>query len=456
MEEDAKYFPVKSHLLQRPVIQRQIEQLQGAIEEAQELIQYAQASNPDILFALDIVERFLRKKKRVCYGGTAINAILPKKLKFYDENKDLPDYDFFTPDPTEDVTQLVMELKKAGFMDVVQRIGMHKGTFKVLVNFIPIADITKLDEEVYKIIHKRSIEKDGIHYADPDYLRMGMYLELSRPRGQVDRWEKVFERLTLLNTAFPPKLCKKSLQSIVAKVHIPTVVHKTILDFVLDHNRILVGAEVVGLYNWILSKRYKKKPSIQWFLHRDGMVVFYSPEAVRDSILLKEQLGSDLIEMKTLRGKEDIVPERVVLLYKNRPLVMIVQETACHAYNIIPLREGGKLHIGTLETLITLYYSLDIFTEWKEDKKYLQYSLLCLTQKLVEMGIAFYKLGDESPLPIFSIECAGYQKGYATLLREKFERIRKEKKKQGTVKNTKSEKVKTKTGRSSRTLKNIA
>lgn len=435
-------MPVKSNLLQRSSIQRQIQHLQNAVEEADELIQYEQAHNPEILYAIDIVERFLRKKKRVCYGGTAINALLPKKLRFYDNEKSLPDYDFFTPNPDEDVNEIVLELKQAGFMEVIQRIGMHKGTFKVLVNFIPIADITQLDSEIYKIIFKRAIEKEGILYADPDFLRMGMYLELSRPRGQVERWEKVFERLTLLNVAFSPKVCKKSIQELVGKVHIPYLVHKSILDFVLDNNRILVGAEVIALYDWILQKRYRKNPSVQWFLHKDGMMVFMSPEAIRDGIFLREKLGYDLIEMETLRGKEELLPERVVLRYKNMPLLMIVQEVACHSYNVIPLKEGRKLHIGTLETLLTLYFSLDMFSDGNE-KKYIQYSLLCLTQKLVEMTNAFHRLGDSSSLPKFSIECSGYQKGYATLLREKFARIKKEKKKQSTMKKNSSHKSQT-------------
>ncbi len=443
MEEDARYFPVKSIFLKQSTVQKQLDYLRNTVEEAQEIIQYEQAHNPEILFALDIIERFLKKKKRVCYGGTAINAILPKKLRFYDEDKDLPDYDFFTPDPDSDVQDLVMELKKAGFSEVVQRIGMHKGTFKVLVNFIPIADVSTLDPELYKILLKRSIVRDGIHYADPEFLRMGMYLELSRPRGQVERWEKVFERLLLLNTAFPPKVCKKSLEKLTGRVHIPIVIRKALLDFVLDKNRILVGAEVMALYDWVLHKHYKKNPSIQWFLHKNGMVVFMSPEAVRDAILLRESLGNDLITMDTLRGKEDLVPERVVLSFKGHPLVMIVQETACHAYNIIPLKEGRSLHIGTLETLLTLYYSLHLFTPSDEQNKYIQYSLQCLTQKLVEMGNAFYKLGENSPVPVFSIECSGYQKGYATLLREKFSRIKKEKKKRQTIKKNSSQRSKT-------------
>ena len=32
---------------------------------------------------------------------------------------------------------------------------------------------------------------------------MNMYLELSRPQGDVSRWEKVLKRLTLLNKSYP-------------------------------------------------------------------------------------------------------------------------------------------------------------------------------------------------------------------------------------------------------------
>jgi hypothetical protein len=215
-----------------------------------------------------------------------------------------------------------------------------------------------------------------------------------------------------------------------------------LLDFLLDNNRVLIGAEVVALYDWVLQKRYKKNPSIQWFLHKNGTVVFYSPEAVRDGLQLKELLGSDAITLETLRGKEEILPERVVLTFKGMPLAIIVQETACHAYNEIVLKEGRKLRVGTLETLLTLYFSLYIFGN-KEENAYLEYSLKCLTQKLVEMGTAFLKLGEKAPFPTFSIQCSGYQKGYATLLREKYARIKKEKKKQSTLKSSKSSSTQT-------------
>jgi hypothetical protein len=41
------------------------------------------------------------------------------------------------------------------------------------------------------------------------------------------------------------------------------------------------------------------------------------------------------------------------------------------------------------------------------------------------MSEVLHRKGKAGPIPAFSIECSGYQKGFATLLKEKFERIAK-------------------------------
>ena len=97
---------------------------------------------------------------------------------------------------------------KAGFPEVEAKSGVHHGTYKVFVNFIPIADITLLHVDLYKSIKRESISVGGILYAPPNFLRMSMYLELSRPAGDISRWEKILKRLTLLNKNYPLK-CEK-------------------------------------------------------------------------------------------------------------------------------------------------------------------------------------------------------------------------------------------------------
>jgi hypothetical protein len=445
MEEDIYEYDFKSDVLNRAAIKRQIQQLEAAAEKAGEIIQYESAHNPEIQYAIDIVGTFLRKRGRVCYGGTAINAILPKSLRFYDPQKDLPDYDFFTPNPEQDIKDIVKDLQQAGFPDVVERIGMHEGTHKILVNFVPIADISYLEESLYKVLYTRSIKRDGIHYADADFLRMFMYLELSRPRGEVARWSKVFERLTLLNEAYPPKACRTTTDNLVNRVKLPFLVRKTLLDYVIHNNRVLMGAEVISMYDWLVSKSRKLHPTLSWFLKRDGMIVILSPEAEQDAYRLKQMFASDEITAKTEEGKGELVPRRFVLSYRSMPFCEILQEVACHSFVTLELKGGKSIRVASLETLITFYYALMLFTK---DEKVLQFYMTCLCQKLVEMSETLHRKGGVGPIPSFSIECSGYQKGYATLLREKFSRIAKEKKKQRLL----SLKRKVKTNRKTRKL----
>lgn len=75
--------------------EKELEILRYAVDRA-ELKQAKKAVNtPEVKEIISIVEHFLRDKKLVCYGGTAINNILPEEDQFYDKSIEIPDYDFF-------------------------------------------------------------------------------------------------------------------------------------------------------------------------------------------------------------------------------------------------------------------------------------------------------------------------------------------------------------------------
>ena len=445
MEEDGESLTYKSKLLQKATIQQQLNALKDYADAAEELQGYEIAHNPEILYSLDIIEQFLRRKGRVCYGGTAINALLPKSLKFYDKDKTLPDYDFYTPDLEGDIHDLLTMLEKAGFKEVNQRIGIHEGTKKILVNFMPVADISLIDKKLYTTIYKRSVVKEGIHYCDPDFLRMLMYLEISRPKGQASRWEKVFERLTLLNTAFPFKR-SCAIETLAGKNYIPLHVREIVLRYIIQHGRVLLGAEVAALYNLATKYTKFKTPSIDWFLKSRNFILFYSPDVKIDADALEGTLG---LERKSYPALGDILGRRIVLSYKGVPIIGMIEENACHSYNTLHLRTEGKLLIGSLDTLIMIYLWFSIFAS-KDEYEYLGYPILCLCQKLVEMDAILRKrdIQGKSPFPAFSLQCSGYQKGFATLLREKARRIQKEKGKgKGKGKTRKLRKTSNKTRR---------
>lgn len=177
--------------------------LRQAVDKAEERQGRKSANSPEIKKIIGIVESFLRKKKLICYGGTAINNILPKQDQFYNKDVEIPDYDFYSANALNDAKELVDIYVKDGFEEVEAKSGQHHGTYKVFVNFIPVADITSLPKDLYNTIKKEAIKVAGILYAPPNLLRMSMYLELSRPAGDVSRWEKVLKRLVLLNKHYP-------------------------------------------------------------------------------------------------------------------------------------------------------------------------------------------------------------------------------------------------------------
>ena len=185
--------------------EKELEILRDAVDLVEKRKGEKVIQDPKVQKIISIVEKFIADKKLVCYGGTAINNILPEDAQFYNKDVELPDYDFYSDNALDHAKELADIYYKAGYEDVEAKSGVHHGTYKVFVNFTGIADITNMESELFKAISRDAIIKKDIRYAPPDFLRMAMYLELSRPDGDVSRWEKVQKRLTLLNTHYPLK-----------------------------------------------------------------------------------------------------------------------------------------------------------------------------------------------------------------------------------------------------------
>ena len=124
--------------------------LRHAVDIAENKQQIKGRNEKEVTEIMDIVEDFLRKRKLMCYGGTAINNILPSEDQFYDYNVELPDYDFYSPTALKDTKDLADIYAKKGFDDVEAKSGVHHGTYKVFVKNIPVADVSQLDPRLFK------------------------------------------------------------------------------------------------------------------------------------------------------------------------------------------------------------------------------------------------------------------------------------------------------------------
>ena len=327
---------------------------------AQDIIDKEAASDPEIRKIMKHVHSFIQKRRVLCYGGTAINNILPKKEQFYDFTVDVPDYDFFSETPPEHAKELADILTRDGIDNVQVRPGLHLGTYKVFANFTGVADISFLDKPVFLKLWKESIVRDDIHYVPPNFLRMSMYLELSRPRGDVSRWKKVYNRLSKLNAEYPIECKDEDVKVDEVRTDIETALKK---DSV-----VLLGFNAFNIHG-------KKK---QWALPIDLLVL---KEEIEDVVASLQDMFENSKVYQYPEYAELLPPHYEILDSSGKLIVRAFETNACHSYH----KTSTGIKLASIPTLLNFMfaflYSDKLFTEGTTEQR-----LICACQILVEMA----------------------------------------------------------------------
>jgi hypothetical protein len=406
--------------------------LRQAVDVTEKVSKRKLVNNDDITSILSILEDFLKKKKLVCYGGTAINNILPKEAQFYDRELEIPDYDFYSPNALKHAIELSNIYYKNGYTDVEAKSGVHKGTFKVFVNFIPIADITQLHNDIFDTISKDAITIQGIKYSPPNFLRMNMYLELSRPRGDVSRWEKVLKRLVLLNKYYPMKP-GVSCKTIEFQRQMPSLrkdksepienIFNILWESLVKQEVVFFGGYAASLFSKYMIGELsitKKVP--------DFDIIAENPEVT--STIIAEALKTyniDDVEIIKHAEIDEIIPEHIEFKVRGTSVLFIYKPIACHSYNKINIH-GKKVRIATIDTILTFYLAF-IYTNTKH---YSRDRLLCMAKYLFDVE-ARNRLSNKGLLKRFSISCFGKQKTIEEIRQEKAEQYKKLRNKKNTT-----------------------
>jgi hypothetical protein len=378
------------------------------------------AQNPIMKEIIGVLEKFISDKKLVCYGGTAINNILPESDQFYNRNLEIPDYDFFSSNAINDAKELADIYFRKGFSDVEAKAGVHYGTYKVFVNFFQIADITQLDSKLFSSLKKNAIAKDKILYAPPNFLRMAMSLELSRPSGDISRWEKVFKRLNLLNRHYPlkaancdPNTFKRSLSARSYNKQFQyekDKIQTTIKNIASKEKLVFIGGYATILYSRYLHNNERK------YLEEipDFDLLSNSPDktakAIKDA-LEKQDIRNIRIETKAA------IPEYLSTHYEvsvgSQPVAYVYKPLACHSYNSIKVN-GKIFRVATIDTMMSFY----LLFLYAERPYYNPHRTLCLCEYLFKIQQK-NRLKQTGLLRRFSVTCYGKQKTLEDIRNEK-------------------------------------
>jgi hypothetical protein len=365
----------------------------------------------DILY---ILEDHLRSPDYICYGGTAINNILPKKDQFYDYEHEIPDYDVFCKNALDRVKEIANKYHRKGYTNILAKSGVHVGTYKLYVEKIQILDITQLDPIIYDHIYGDCIKVSGIHYAPPNFLRQSMYLELSSPAGEIKRWEKVLKRLNLLNKNYPlelPKECSNKKNSIEE-----SKIYKIVKQELIDQEVVFIGAYADSLYSKFMPKDKQEK-----LKHITDFDVLSKDPYKTINILKKTLEMEDIKHIKIIKHPSvgELIKDHYELKVDNESLCFVYEPFACHSYNEIKMNDD-TIKIGTIDTLLT-FYLMFIYV----GRPYYDLNrILCVSHLLFNLQ-QHNRLNQKGILKRFSVSCYGKQHSLQDIIDHKSEMFEK-------------------------------
>ena len=379
--------------------------LRQAVDNNEKISGQKIASSDEIKRMIEIVEDFLKKKKLLCYGGTAINNILPKHAQFYNKEYEVPDYDFYSDDALTHAKELADIYYKEGYQQVEAKSGVHVGAYKVFVNFIPMADITSMHKELFKSLSKESISVSGIKYVPANFLRMGMYLELSRPAGDISRWEKVLKRLNLLNQYHPMKInydCSKVdfLRVMDDSQEESEKIYLTMRDTFIDLGVVFFGGYAASLYSRHMPKRSQR------FIDKIPDFDVLADDPDNCATVLLERLadaGYKNIKITKHNAIGEIIPDHIEISLKDDILGFIYKPIACHNYNTIQIK-NAEINVASIDTIMSFYLAF----LYVDTSYFFIDRILCMCKYLFELEQR-NRLSQNGLLKRFGPKCIGHQ-----------------------------------------------
>jgi hypothetical protein len=189
---------------------------------------------------------------------------------------------------------------------------------------------------------------------------------------------------------------------------------------ILEQKHVFAGGDLVGYYK---NARHKTPISGQWLLKSRRPLFFYSATPLEDARALRPFLmNTKVVRIQALGG--DLIPNMILFLRGGVPAVVILEQTACHSYYDIPIKGQPTLRAATLDTLITLYFSMGLLKYKFMSLKGLE----CLAKELVEISFRARSKPDTFPFEFISLTCDGKQTSLPSLIRSKVRRIKTSKK----------------------------
>lgn len=353
----------------------------------------------------DIIKKFIRDKKRIVYGGYAQNELIKKKKKedgFY-KLIDLPDIEFYTPEPLKDMIELCDIIHEKKFKQIQGKQGVHDGTYKIFSNFHNYGDIGYMPRNIYNNIE--TIEIDGLKMTHPYFIQIDAYRIYSALLSNNYRLSKTFYRFTSVANHYPfPEDYEYNVISY--KINKKTNEIKEFIRQKIIHNSNLI---VVGHYafNYYVKKTELSKYEIVNYPYYQLISSNYDEDCKKLYKLLKNKYKD--IEIKEYSPFMDFISKHIEFIYKKQVILKLYGNNQ----RCIPYRKSEKklTFFGTYQ-MVMLYLLIDhnyalINKNIFESDNYLAMILKFMKARDSYLDKKNINVLDDSPFQEFTFECIG-------------------------------------------------
>jgi hypothetical protein len=371
--------------------------LQKAIDTYEVLQGERLVNSEENIKILSILTKFLRKKGLMCYGGIALNNILPKKDQFYSEHE-LPDYDVFSSNPVKDIKEIADIYYANGYDNCYASSNpIHLGSYKLFVNYMGVLDVTAVPPKLYKELYADRVTIDGINYTPVDFLRRSIYNELSNPEGDVSRFEKVFTRIEAVNKHYPihpPEVYDSVSDSVCADVSDAS--YNILVDTLAKYGGIFFGGYALQVYSKYMP------PGVGDFVKKHKQIIYAFIDDP-SSVLSMLKSVCDGKHIKITHQKHAAVGDIVGIHYEifmdGGLAGVIYLPIGCHSYNVVKYKTK-QINVATIYNILHMYYSFIYINEPYYNRTFLKAIADCL-YSIPQTG--------SGPLNPFPITCYGHQ-----------------------------------------------
>jgi hypothetical protein len=286
---------------------------------------------------------FIKKKKRIIYGGYAQNLLIKKKNIddiFYTEVH-TPDLEFYTHEPVSDVIELCNFLKSKNFKYISGQEGVHEGTYKIFVNFENYCDISYLPKNISDNCLK--IEANGVQYTHPYFMYIDFFRMFTDPLTSFWRLDKAVCRFLKLIKNYPFTEAKKTM-----------IINETDKDILKTIRRKIIHKSkyiVIGkyAYNYYIKKNDESAIDIDFY---EIITSDYEKEIQNIYNILVKYLNKDNITVKEYVPFFEFFDKRSEYYYKNKLIFKVYgNNNRCIVYKY---SEKKECYFGTFQ-LVFLY-----------------------------------------------------------------------------------------------------